>query len=108
MKFFFFGMLLLILSYEDLYAQDYDNDGVPDSIDIDDDNDGVTDLQEAICLDGNASGPSIFADEIYWFDWLAYSVIHVGCTASLTLPDGRVDSATITALSHSGGRSFNN
>ena len=45
-----FVLLILILSFQHSYSQDTDGDGIVDTIDIDDDNDGILDADECATL----------------------------------------------------------
>ncbi|MFC6268925.1 CshA/CshB family fibrillar adhesin-related protein [Frigoriflavimonas asaccharolytica] len=80
--------------------RDEDGDGVPDTDDIDDDNDGITDVNEQSCLnllDGNStSGNGGFKPNIFWFTWadILADGIQNGDTKNVTLPGGNI--ATLT------------
>ncbi|WP_457618396.1 FG-GAP-like repeat-containing protein, partial [Lutibacter sp.] len=57
-------------------ALDYDGDNIPDTIDLDDDNDGITDFDEISCdmpLVANSNAPvsteGNYPDQLYFFDW---------------------------------------
>ncbi|AQS94710.1 hypothetical protein BXQ17_11770 [Polaribacter sp. BM10] len=54
-------------------CDDNDKDGIPDAVDVDDDNDGILDLSEERCdqpsYANSTSGTGAFQDQLYIFNW---------------------------------------
>ncbi len=88
---------------------DTDGDGIADHLDLDDDNDGIPDIDEMDCSlspkIGNASGNGAYLDDIYWFNWSGdfSDGIDVGDSQTFNLPDG--SQITVTVIQASGNPS---
>ena len=90
---------------------DTDGDGVNDYVDfeddIDDDNDGITDLKEQERPgDGNTtSGTGKYPDNLFWLNWDDSSLndgIQDGDSQTFTMPDGTIITAVFSSVTNGG------
>ena len=85
---------------------DTDGDGIPDSTDIDDDNDGILDTLENPGVNvgnSNNSGSGIFKDKLHWVEWTDANWtdgIQVGDQQVVNLSDGSTITLTVTAATN--------
>ncbi|MDY0781182.1 CshA/CshB family fibrillar adhesin-related protein, partial [Tenacibaculum sp. IB213877] len=86
---------------------DTDGDGVPDNVDLDDDNDGILDVNEQACDESQTSNPTsgsgVYRESIYIFDWASTSLsdgIQNGDTHTFTLINGIQATFTFSNVSN--------
>ncbi len=94
-----------LIDVQDLAVEilkDTDGDGISDDIDLDDDNDGILDVEErylpTIAANSN-SGTGANQDKLYFFNWDGADFadgLHNGDTQIFMLPDGLTVTATIS------------
>ncbi len=110
MKKLLLTLMVMSLTLPQAFAQmtDTDGDGVFDSADLDNDNDGILDTDEIAYCDqagdanvtGGGSGTT-YRNQLYFFDWAGQTITD-GTSVSKTLSNGVTLTATINNLTISG------